>query len=60
MRSAEDVLPNLEIIPIPPNCPEWPPLVQPVQDLVELLAEIAVRRLQLHKQNQSAPSELEH
>lgn len=58
MRSANDFLPKFEIVPIPLNCSASPSLVRPVQDLAELLAEIAARRLK--KQNPSAPCELEN
>lgn len=45
MRSAKPFLPKNRKLPIPDNCPDLATLSPPVQELADLLAEIAARRL---------------
>lgn len=48
MRSAHAVLPKNKKVPIQDNCPKPEAFPSAVQDLAELLAEIAAQRLKKH------------
>lgn len=57
MRSVKPALPKSQNFPIRDNCPDLPKLLPPVQDLADLLAAIAAKRLK--KLYPAAPCEQE-